>query len=269
MSDKKHPVNFAEHIRNYFILREKDQHPKDTDRAEERVEYKYGLILESFEVHGNFLDEIAFSDNPDSSNDMLMIVDWIIAYSISWMQLTYNEFSKEDDPDRVKRTEDPSKSIKRDIKIIQNFENLIKDRFDFMLKGNKLRQKYIKEDHKKLLTEREEKTELIENLLAGVESLKKDLEEKTFQLFMREEYYQMGTISKQNLGRILATLAKKYKLSNHTIDQKQLIDDIPLPEELSSHINRENVFQELAIYLPDLSTYYNIPDKFYKTPDKK
>jgi len=179
-----------------------------------RVNFIYGGIIETFEIYGDFLNKIIIENIEDfeDDQDLKNLFLWILAYSRNWqIKEIYN----------IKN--EPSKAIKKDLKTIRSFEEMILNRFNNILKSKTSAKEH---PHHKIL---------IDRLLKSIKELHDDLDHKNFEIFSKESYYPPIPTTKEELKDILYTIVKKYNIVGASNSIKQLVDNIPKRYEIQKH----------------------------------
>ena len=155
-------------------------------------------IIDCFEIYGGFLNNIKTEDREKSCRSLDI---WISEYIYSKY---LNELYEVLHP---KKTE-PSKEIKKDLKIIEHFEKMIKNKIDLY----SLKTTNYSND--------------IENLFNTIDKLKDDLISKSFFIFSKYKYYQFELTPKKEFESILRIIIKDYDLKNTSLPAKQLKDSL-------------------------------------------
>jgi len=164
------------------------------------IDEYYEEVIETFLVHGTFLDEL-ITDHTFIETDMNKIVMWIIEYGENPLSGLMNSIHEQ------MMQSEPAKAIRADIKVITKFEELIKKRV-------------VDKD-------KDTPTIFMDKLLSDIGILKNDLNNKEFNLFSKDNYYKSKYTKKRELTTILKEIAKKYNVISPSEQIRQLVENIP------------------------------------------
>lgn len=156
-------------------------------------------IMFLFEEHCSFLDDVPMKGRAKCIED---IMSWFILYSMRKNRGIIVHKTKAND------------AKKTDIKIIENFENLIINKVQSIVN--------LDEKDKPIF---EENPILIE-LLRTTQMLKNDLQSNQFNIFMKEMYYQMTPITKKELRKILNKIIKEFSISDYSKNLDKFVSSI-------------------------------------------
>ena len=167
-------------------------------------------IIYCFEVYGDFLNCIPIYDREQIIYNNILV----------WIN-TSNSMLKEINR-LVPIVKEAPKEIKKNIGIIERFENMLLDNFSQLEEAINLNNEFnIPND-----PQRVKNIEAIKVLLKTTNALKDDLENEDFKIFPKHKYRAYDQVPKEELTKILKNLIKKYKIKNHSPHKKHLIDNI-------------------------------------------
>lgn len=155
--------------------------------GEEEQITEYENILHSFELYGSFLNSIPLKERYEIIHDKLLV--WMIEYT-------------DKDTNELYIYGEPPKEIKKDINIIEKFEEMIFKRLWGL------------------------NSEIYNELNNQLQQIKNDLQKEKFQIIPKEAYYGLPAIRKKELTEILSKIVKEYNIKGTSVSKKQLVDSI-------------------------------------------
>jgi len=172
----------------------------------------YESVLYNFELHGDFLNCIPIADRENIISTK--ILTWINNYTSNNINREVNRL--------LPITKEASKEIKKNIGIIEKFEDMINDNFSFLEETIKRNNEFnIPNEADKINT-----INAIKILLSTTDDLKQDLSKKEFKIFSKYKYYPLEITTKSNLSNILDDIINQFNIKGHNPHKKQLIDNI-------------------------------------------
>ncbi len=160
----------------------------------------YEKVFFSFKAYGDFLNCI-----PIEEREIIIYNDihpWLLRYAANDFINTLNRLQP------IKK--EAKKEIRKNINIIEKFENMLSDNFSPMEETIKLNNSLNIPNNKQDL----KTIEVIKTLLSTTNHLKDDLSNGDFKIFPKHIYYAYDPEYKQNLTKILHSIVDKYKIKN-------------------------------------------------------
>jgi hypothetical protein len=169
-------------------------------------------VIYNFEIYGDFLNTIPLEDRENIISTK--ILTWIYNYASNDVNREINRL--------MPISKEASKEIKKNISIIEKFENMIHDNFSYL-------ENTIDRNNKFNIPNKSQSINTMNSikiLLSTTKDLKHDLSSKNFNIFSKYKYYPLEITTKTNLSNILDELIDTYNIKGHNPHKKSLIDNI-------------------------------------------